>query len=873
MTLLISIEYRTRWGEQLVLRLGKRRIALQYADGGVWTCAVERYAPAAQPAEYRYEVEREGVCIRSEWRPHTLRIPSREGVRTLRIRDRWQEMPSDTPFYSSAFTRGIFGRGKTGNPKKAAGNITLRVILPTLRPDETLAVAGSGRELGDWKRIVPMDDSRFPEWELTLHTAHRFEYKFLIADRKTLTPILWEEGANRTWGELPGAGEHALDAAAYPRFPERRWQGAGTAIPVFSLRTEEDFGVGEFYDLKRLIDWAAATGQCVIQVLPINDTTMTGTWEDSYPYNANSTFALHPQFIRLPAAGVVEDDEYRTLRNELNALPEIDYERVNRHKLRLLRRAFERHGTRTAARRDYKDFIAANRHWLIPYAAFCTLRDETGTPDFTRWGGFARYDRKTVDAYCRSHNRDIAFHCYVQYHLHTQLSEVCAYARAHGIVLKGDLPIGISRTSVDAWLYPHLFHMDSQAGAPPDAFSAVGQNWGFPTYNWERMARDGYAWWRARMAKMAEYFDAFRIDHILGFFRIWEIPMHAVHGLLGQFVPALPMTREEIESYGLAFREDFFLKPYIHEYFLGQIFGPHTDYVKQTFIEPTDTWEVYRMRPEFDTQRKVEAYFAGKTDDDSIWIRDGLYALISDVLFVPDRNNPHEYHPRIGVQHDYIYRALNDWEKAAFNRLYDQYYYHRHNDFWGQQAMKKLPQLTQSTRMLVCGEDLGMIPDCVAWVMNDLRILSLEIQRMPKDPKQEFGHTDWYPYRSVCTISTHDMSTLRGWWEEDFQQTQRYYNTMLGHYGAAPATATPELCEEVVRNHLHSNSILCILSLQDWMSMDGKWRNPNVQEERINIPANPRHYWRWRMHLTLEQLMKAESLNEKIRCMIESTGR
>ena len=556
MTLLISIEYRTRWGEQLVLRLGKRRIALQYADGGVWACAVERYAPAAQPAEYRYEVEREGVCIRSEWRPHTLRIPSREGVRTLRIRDRWQEMPSDTPFYSSAFTRGIFGRGKTGNPKKAAGNITLRVILPTLRPDETLAVAGSGRELGDWKRIVPMDDSRFPEWELTLHTAHRFEYKFLIADRKTLTPILWEEGANRTWGELPGAGEHALDAAAYPRFPERRWQGAGTAIPVFSLRTEEDFGVGEFYDLKRLIDWAAATGQCVIQVLPINDTTMTGTWEDSYPYNANSTFALHPQFIRLPAAGVVEDDEYRTLRNELNALPEIDYERVNRHKLRLLRRAFERHGTRTAARRDYKDFIAANRHWLIPYAAFCTLRDETGTPDFTRWGGFARYDRKTVDAYCRSHNRDIAFHCYVQYHLHTQLSEVCAYARAHGIVLKGDLPIGISRTSVDAWLYPHLFHMDSQAGAPPDAFSAVGQNWGFPTYNWERMARDGYAWWRARMAKMAEYFDAFRIDHILGSSASGRFPRMPYTGCWAISTPPCPIPQMNCAAWASTRRTD-----------------------------------------------------------------------------------------------------------------------------------------------------------------------------------------------------------------------------------------------------------------------------------------------------------------------------
>ncbi len=387
------------------------------------------------------------------------------------------------------------------------------------------------------------------------------------------------------------------------------------------------------------------------------------------------------------------------------------------------------------------------------------------------------------------------------------------------------------------------------------------------------MVKDGYAWWMKRFRKMSEYFDAYRIDHILGFFRIWEIPMNAVHGLLGQFAPSLPMSCEEIESYGLHFRGDFFLKPYIHEYFLSEMFGPHTDYVKQTFLHTTHTWEVYEMKPEFDTQRKVEAFFAGKTDADSVWIRDGLYALISDVLFVPDRLDPQKYHPRIGVQHDYIYRALNDWEKAAFNRLYDHYYYHRHNDFWGQQAMKKLPQLTQSTRMLVCGEDLGMIPDCVAGVMNALRILSLEIQRMPKDPKQAFGQPEQYPYRSVCTISTHDMSTLRGWWEEDANQTQRFYNTVLGRAGEAPAEATPELCEQIVSNHLYSQSMLCILSWQDWLSIDGRWRHPEAQSERINIPANPRHYWRWRMHLTLEQLMQAEALNEKIRSLIVHAGR
>lgn len=568
-------------------------------------------------------------------------------------------------------------------------------------------------------------------------------------------------------------------------------------------------------------------------------------------------------------------EQFEQRRQELNTLPAIDYEAVNKAKWEYFRLIFAQEGEAVLASEDFRAFFEANKEWLQPYAVFSYLRDAYRTPNFREWPRYSAYHQEDIDALCNPQSADyphIAIYYYIQYQLHRQLLAATRHARANGVVLKGDIPIGISRNSVEAWKEPHYFNLNGQAGAPPDDFSANGQNWGLPTYNWDVMEQDGYAWWMKRFRKMSEYFDAYRIDHILGFFRIWEIPMHSVHGLLGQFVPALPMTREEIESYGLGFRPEF-LKPYIHEYFLGQMFGPHTDYVKQTFIEPTDTWEVYRMRPEFDTQRKVEAYFDGKTDDDSIWIRDGLYALISDVLFVPDRNDPSKYHPRIGVQHDYIYRSLNDWEKAAFNRLYDQYYYHRHNDFWGQQAMKKLPQLTQSTRMLVCGEDLGMIPACVAWVMNELRILSLEIQRMPKDPSQEFGHPEWYPYRSVCTISTHDMSTLRGWWEEDAQQTQRYYNHVLGHYGTAPAVATPELCEQVVCAHLTSNSMLSILSFQDWMSVDGQLRNPNVAEERINVPANPRHYWRYRMHLTLEQLMAADDLNNKIRQMIADSGR
>ena len=610
---------------------------------------------------------------------------------------------------------------------------------------------------------------------------------------------------------MPGAGEHALDAAASPRFPKRRWRGAGTAIPVFSLRTEEDFGVGEFYDLKRLIDWAAATGQRVIQVQPINDTTMTGTWEDSYPYNANSTFALHPQFIRLPAAGVVEDDEYRTLRSELNALPEIDYERVNGHKLRLLRRAFERHGARTAARRDYKAFIAANRHWLIPYAAFCTLRDETGTPDFTRWGGFARYDRKAVDAYCRSHSRDIAFHCYVQYHLHTQLSEVCAYARDHGIVLKGDLPIGISRTSVDAWLYPHLFHMDSQAGAPPDAFSAVGQNWGFPTYNWERMARDGYAWWRARMAKMAEYFDAFRIDHILGFFRIWEIPTHAVHGLLGYFNPALPYSADELRGMGFDTQGGRYTTPAPDEHTLGELFGDLAGEVRATCMKEgavtARLCHPAQGRSPLPGRRRTPDPAAGRAY--GIARRRALHRRPAPQGLFPPPHRP----PLDTCLPPARRRAPRDLRPALYRLLLPP----------AQPFLAGIrPAQAPGTPLGDRDADLRRRPgdDPRQRPRNDARTAkssSLEIQRMPKTPGNFFADPAHYPYFSVCTTSTHDMNPLRAWWEEDRELTARFYHEALGIGGDVPYFCEPWICRRILDMHLNSPAMLTILPLQDWL--------------------------------------------------------
>ena len=596
----------------------------------------------------------------------------------------------------------------------------------------------------------------------------------------------------------PPAGAAFLRAHANAAFDRPGYRGAGTAIPVFSLRSEEDFGVGEFYDLKKMADWAARTGQGVLQLLPINDTTMTHDWMDSYPYNANSTFALHPQFLNLPAAGVRQTAAYKQLQAELNALPKVDYTRVGEAKTRLLKGVYAgATGRKVLDSADYKAFVKANAEWLLPYAVFCALRDAYGTPDFKQWGEWAVYTPKKARAYADAHPEEVGFACFQQYHLDKQLKEVCAYARERGVVFKGDLPIGISPTSVDAWCHPELFNMDSQAGAPPDAFAEDGQNWGFPTYNWDEMAKDGYAWWKARLGKMAEYFDAFRIDHILGFFRIWEIPVPEKSGLMGHFSPALPYATGELEA--------------------------------------------QRLPKE---------------------------------LFLQDPHRPGRWHPRINGRKTEAYAALDEDRKRAFDALYDDFFYRRHNHYWKMQALRKLPELLGSTGMLACGEDLGMIPACVPEVMDAQKILSLEIQRMPKDPGQAFADPARYPYLCVCTTSTHDMTPLRAWWEEeDPVLIQRYFREVLGQNGPVPASLTPELCEQIVRAHLDSPAMFTILPLQDWLAIDGRLRYDKPAEERINVPAVCPWYWRYRMHLTLESLLQEEAFNEKVLSMVRESGR
>lgn len=890
MTVQFNIEYKAMFGEQIVVNIqteeGELKLPLETTDGERWACDWCVESPE-KSYTYYYSVEREGRAVKTEWLmiKHQLDVNAKKAA-VYTLYDHWKAMPEDAFLYSSAFTDCINHQApQEMKPETGSKIVRLVVRAPQLRDGERLGVLGADKALGAWdvQKILPMTQHTYNEWVADIDATHlegsHLEFKF-VAFRNAKNELLWENSMNRTV-DLPEmkAGElvsYELDQASFALYNRKL---AGTQVPVFSLRTRKSAGIGDFGDLKTMIDFVASTGQKVLQLLPINDTTITHTWTDSYPYSCISVFAIHPQYADLHALPELKNAKARAeaekTRAELNALDKIDYEKVNDFKINYLRQIFNQEGEKMMKTAEYKAFFQDTELWLVPYAQYSYLRDKNGTADFNQWPDHQVWDeaeRKALADPKTAAYKNVAFFYFVQFVLDRQMQEAHEHAKTKGVILKGDIPIGVNRNGCDVWTEPKYFNLNGQAGAPPDDFSANGQNWGFPTYNWFEMLKDGCQWWNRRFQNMARYFDAYRIDHVLGFFRIWEIPVHSVHGLLGQFAPALAMSREEIESYGLHFQEDRFIRPFITDWVLDRVFHERAGEVKEKYLDRLDD-ERYQMKPEVDTQRKVEALFADATDEKELWLRDGLYALISDVLFVRDHTNPGVFHPRISAQLDFIYESLYDNDKAAFNRLYNDYFYRRNNQFWYQEAMKKLPKLVQATRMLVCAEDLGMVPDCVPWVMDELKILSLELQSMPKDPSVKFGHLSRNPYRSVCTISSHDMPTLRMWWDENVQRTQEYYNTMLYRQGPAPHPLPGWLASDIISRHLTSPSMLCILSIQDWLATDEALRLPDADAERINIPANPKHYWRYRMHLNIEDLAADKRFVQSITEMISQSGR
>ncbi len=890
------IRFNTKYGQLLAVSgnieaLGnniiEKAFTLSYLNDQFWHGTLEVDLPKKTSLQYKYVLKNEDGFSIIEWGDDRYIEMPGHGIEELMVVDTWNHAGEfENAFYSDPFQQILLKEQETrtkAKPVKAFSHI-FKVKAPLLTKNEVVCLSGNSKATGEWDTDSPILLHRTNGWwtaKVQLpKESFPLLYKYGVYNIKERRFVRFEDGGNRVlYGDAHNKQVTVLHDG-FVHLPNTTWKGAGVSIPVFSLRSKNSFGAGEFADLKLLMDWAVKTGLKLIQILPVNDTIATHTWVDTYPYAAISAFALHPLYLNLEqTAGKKYADLVKPLKKkqkQLNELADLDYEEVMKFKLATVQELYAVQKEEWLQDPEYLQFFEHNRHWLAPYAAFCYLRDRYGTSDFNQWKTHSQYSKESIERLVSPKAKQfdqVALHYFIQYHLHLQLKDAAEYAHKNGVILKGDIPIGVYRYGCDAWVEPELYHIDVQAGAPPDDFAVKGQNWGFPTYNWERMAEDGFEWWHRRFVQMSNYFDAFRIDHILGFFRIWSIPTHAVEGLMGYFVPAIPVHLPEFAQNNTWFDHYRYCKPFITDAILWEMFGPNSEKFKPYLHSIGDG--MYELKPEFSTQRQVDQYFATREPDgDHTHIRQGLFDLIANViLFEQPGSNGQEFHFRIAMETTPSFRHL-DWNtQQQLKELYINYFYRRQDDCWMKEAMKKLPALKRSTNMLVCGEDLGMVPHCVPDVMKQLGILSLEIQRMPKDSAHEFLDTAHAPYLSVITPSTHDMSTIRGWWEEDREKTQRFFNNELGQWGEAPYFCEAWINKAIVIQHLQSPAIWSVFQLQDLLGMDEKIRREDPHEERINVPANSNHFWKYRVHITLEELLKERDFNTALKEYVEDSGR
>ena len=893
MILHFYLRYGTRFGQSLFVAgnielLGNddstKAVALTYLNDQLWHGSVEVAGNVINKLLcYKYILQDENGDLVTEFGNDRIIDVGKIKATKIIFSDTWNHAGAfENVFFTSPFTDVLLKHSpvKKVAYKKPAKTSTheFRVKAPVLQENEVICISGATEALHEWDtENVLLLAKKDNWWMIPLDlgkSAFAVAYKYGIYNTTDNKFIRFEEGNNRVLLNENGKNTFTIVHDGFAQLNNTNWKAAGVAIPVFSLRSKKSFGTGEFTDLKLLVDWAKKTGIKMIQLLPVNDTTATSTWKDSYPYSAISAFALHPLLLNLETVAGKENGAVvaalASNQKQLNELAELDYEAVMKIKIAATRELFDLKKDTFRDDLVYIDFFECNRHWLESYAAFAYLRDKYKTAEFNDWKTYAVYDESEMQQLVspqQKHYDEITVHYFTQFHLHLQLKDATEYAHKNGIIIKGDIPIGICRNSVDAWIEPGLYHMNEQAGAPPDAFTAKGQNWGFPTYNWEAMQKDNFTWWRKRFEQMSNYFDAFRIDHILGFFRIWSIPAHAVEGILGRFIPAIPVSINELFAKNITFERHRYTQPYVTDSILIEHFGDKKDAVRKHFFDGLE------LKEKFNTQRKVEAYFkTNKSFDNKV--KHGLYDLISNViLFEVEDSSGQEFHFRISMEDTASFKNLDKHSQKELTTLYINYFYHRQDELWKKEAMKKLPGLKSNTNMLVCGEDLGMVPHCVPEVMEQLGILSLEIQRMPKKTGIEFFHPNDAPYLSVVSPSTHDMSTIRAWWEEDRFKIKHFYNYLMGQKGEPPVYCEPWINKEIILQHLYSPAMWSVFQLQDLMGMNAGIRREDPNEERINNPAEADHYWNYRMHINLEDLLNENEFNAELKKYIEESGR
>lgn len=749
---------------------------------GLWSMTIPLSVVQLSLLKYRYAVCRDGQILRIE-APVGHRISltdqSRGGVTTILIADRWID-PSpwhrwlETPLASALGFSDQSLQPVLSFPISEGSHVGFYVDRPF---DGPVRIVGSDTSLGAWEpdHAQDMTPAAYGYVLSDLSIGSAWEYKYAL--RTSDGVWHWEDGGNRI---LSADDNLSYDCViSIEESPHFETVGRteitpleGTVAPLFALRTGRSYGIGDLGDAVDFVSWLSSIGHSVYQMLPFYDTTFDYTARDSYPYNAITTYGLHPLYLDVRSLPFyAESEELRTweMRAEvLNKSDRIQYEEVLQLKYEVMDACFVKwwaHGG--SDDEDFCDFWEAEREQLLPYCLFCTLRDAlrgkvvAGYPAFesamVEW-----IDHGTVlGADARG---EVMKHAFRQYYLDKQMRHLRAHAEEVGVMLKGDLPIGVSRDSVDVWQNPDLFHPEVNAGAPPDSFSKTGQNWGFPTYNWERMAEDNYAWWQMRLQSMSRYLHALRIDHVLGFFRIWSIPAEDGDPISGHYVPAIGYPSDDIRG-----------------------------------LEP---------------------------------------------FFVCDAEGM--YHPMLRPEGAGLFSSLTTSEKERLLWLRDSYYYDRNESLWRQTAIGRLSAILSASKMLICAEDLGLLPRSIKEVLSGLELLSLEVLRMPKHAGHDFVYPSDVPELSVMTTSTHDTSSLRAWWYTLSEEQQTQIASIYHLTENTPASLIQAL--------RRVPSTMLILPLVDWCTLTGYGDTVVPEDEQINFPEIRHHIWNYRMYGKISDL-------------------
>jgi 4-alpha-glucanotransferase len=634
------------------------------------------------------------------------------------------------------------------------------------------------------------------------------------------------------------------------------------------LRTQEDCGVGEFADLPALARWCVETGLEVIQVLPVND-----TGENNSPYSALSASALHPLYLRLqdlpgagPHAAELQNFRQAARNQEMQSGGHFSHRDILSFKLDFAQRLFVEQQPAVSMDPAFKEWLADNP-WITAYSVFTALKREHGGAPWTSWGAMADPAEEGIRQWWDDHEKECLCIAWIQQQLEMQLSRASHAVQDLGVYLKGDVPILMSRESADVWALRRYFDLDFSAGAPPDMFSPNGQNWGFPVYDWDSLGENDYRWWKDRLLQVGKFFHALRIDHVLGFFRIWQIPRSELTGLLGRFSPYVGLTEKDFRKIGFdEGRLRWLTLPHITGEELGATLGNDASRVSQTYLSRIGVENMYNILAVFDSENAIQAL------SEPPEVKNFLLKRHADRAFLKDGSGI--YFPSWYIDGTKSFLSLSEAEKSALRGLLSA----RRKEsegVWEKRGRKLLSMLRDATDMLVCAEDLGDVPDCVPKVLNDLGILGLRILRWSREYKKAkpgvvatFIPPARYPRLSVCTPSVHDTSTLRGWWEEDASDREAFYRS-LGATGPCPDQMTTGLHQRIIAYCLGAASLLCMFQMQDILDLDSETWSADPRADRINIPGTiSDQNWTWRMPFGIEDLSRRNSLRQRVRTLV-----